>query len=185
MYFDARPAFLNRGEASMTSSPELLGYRAAQYEQYRPLLQGKTVLDVGCCDGRWSSWALDSGAINVHGIDIEPSFIGGGLPLMQEYFPEGGYSFDAVSWQDADPVMAYDVVLLFGVLYWQDPYGLLKKAMGWGSTLLIDTPVNITIDGADITLPSIATTLEDDGFIVTAMSYPDNPDRFTVLAVRA
>ena len=185
MYFDTRPAFLNRGEASMTSSPELLGPRAVQYEQYRPLLQGKTVLDVGCCDGRWSAWALDSGAISTHGIDIEPNFINGGLPLMQEYFPEGGYSFDVVSWQDADPVMAYDVVLLFGVLYWQDPYGLLKKAMGWGSTLLIDTPANITIDGADITLPSIATTLEDGGFTATAMSYPDNPNRFTVLAVRA
>lgn len=185
MYFDTRPAFLNRGEASMTSSPELLGPRAEQYEQYRPILEGKTVLDVGCCDGRWSAWALDSGAISVHGIDAERSFINGGLPLMQEYFPDGGYSFEVVSWQDADPTMSFDVVLLFGVLYWQNPYGLLEKAMNWGSALLIDTPVNVTIDGADITLPNIAAALEGGGLTVTAISYPDNPDRFTILAVRA
>lgn len=185
MYFDTRPAFLDRGEDSMTSSPDLLSPRAEQYEQYRSLLDGKSVLDVGCCDGRWSAWALDSGAISVHGIDVNPDFINGGLPLMQEYFPDGAYSFDAVSWQDADPGMSYDAVLLFGILYWQDPYGLLEKAMGWGDVLLIDTPVGVVIDDADITLEDITATLEAGGFTVNATPYPDNNDRFTISAIRA
>lgn len=185
MYFDTRPLFLDRGQDSMTSSPKLLGPRAEQYEQYRHLLEGKSVLDVGCCDGRWSAWAIDSGAISTHGIDINPDFIKGGLPIMQEYFPEGGYSFDAVSWQDANAAMSYDVVLLFGILYWQDPYGLLEKAMVWGNILLIDTPVDVIIENAEITLEKITGILEAGGFTVSASSYPDNQKRFTVSAVRA
>lgn len=186
MYFDGRPAFLNRGEASMISAPELLGPRAQQYEQYRPLLKDKTVLDVACCDGRWSAWALDSGAISVHGIDIEPRFIDGGAPIMADYFPAGGYSFEAVSWQDASPDLRFDVVLLLGIFYWQQPYELLNKAIGWGNTIIIDTPVNtLSVEAdAEITLAGVITPLEGAGFTVTAMSYPNNPERYTILAVR-
>jgi SAM-dependent methyltransferase len=125
MIFDIYPWFVNRLiSESMVSNEVILSERAANIEaHFSSIVNGVSVLDVGCCDGRWAAWALNAGATSVHGIDIESNFIASANNTFAEHHsseaeaPLTGYTFEEKGWADISDTDSYDCVLLFGCHY--------------------------------------------------------------------
>lgn len=165
-YFDSRSLFLNRGELSITSGEDLLRKRAVNFEHFAQFIFNKKVLDVGCCDGRWSSWMLDHGASFVHGVDVNPIYINSGaLSIMPQYFPEEKYSFEVADILMYQPSVSFDVVALFGVLCFQDPMQMISKSCGIADTILVDSAVNtFVVGGGDIAESDVRNKFMELGF---------------------
>jgi SAM-dependent methyltransferase len=153
LYFDNKTLFLDRGELSITSGSEILSRRSKNFEVFSPYVSGKKFLDVGCCDGRWSSWLLDKGATSVHGIDLEPKYINEGANvIMPQYFPSGNYSFEVCDFFSYATDQKFDAVALFGVLYFQTPELMIEKSCGLADYIFVDTSVETTVvNGGEIT----------------------------------
>ena len=171
-YFDSRNMFLNRGELSVASALENLSRRAINFEVFAPFVVGKRVLDVGCCDGRWSSWMLDHGASSVHGIDRNSDYINlGALTIMPNYFSSEKYSFEVVDAFDYQPLEKFDVVALFGVLYYENPSAMIEKYCSVSDVVLVDTSVDtILVNGGEILESDVRSKFAECGFTITDLT---------------
>lgn len=175
-YFDTRGLFVDRGELSITSSNELLSRRAVNFEVFSGFVADKKILDVGCCDGRWSAWMLDHGASYVHGIDVNPTYINqGAVTIMPNYFPVEKFSFEVADIFSYQPSAPFDAVALFGVLYFKTPMEMIAKACSIADVILVDTVVDsITVDGGQIFESDVMQKFSDLGFSVQTLS-PQQP----------
>jgi len=145
-YFDSRDLFLNREELSIASHPDTLSRRAINFEVFAPYVSGKKILDVGCCDGRWSAWMLDHGATHVHGIDISDVYINdGALAIMPNYFSADAYSFEVADIFLFEPTTQFDAVGLFSVLYFEKPYEMIRKVCSIANMVLVDITVDTIV----------------------------------------
>jgi 2-polyprenyl-3-methyl-5-hydroxy-6-metoxy-1,4-benzoquinol methylase len=136
MYFDEKPEFLNSEIVGSTKSN--LEYKLKNIEKFKKYLRGK-VLDIGCCDGRWSAWALDNGAKFVHGIDKEISYINKSNEIFSKYFDKSNYKFEAINWKNFKSTKKYDLIFLFGILYYNDQEKLIETCSSLSDTILVDT----------------------------------------------
>jgi 2-polyprenyl-3-methyl-5-hydroxy-6-metoxy-1,4-benzoquinol methylase len=181
MYFDTRNVFLNREDASIASEPEVLGPRADSIDtHFASYVSGSSILDVACCDGRWSSWALDNGATNVHGFDSKEAFVSNAPALMANYHDSSKYSFETQTWEEFTTTSSFDIVLLFGILHVAGPVGhisLIQKSTTLASTILIDTGIN-----DDVTLESITEAYANLDYTVTVASIEDEGSRLYAVA---
>ena len=90
---------------------------------YLPVLQGKSVLDVGCNAGFFCGWAAFQGATRVRGIDSNPAFIEEARLWFEEC------SFACIQWEDLD-LEQYDLILcLSAIHYANDQKYLLDMLM--------------------------------------------------------
>ena len=90
---------------------------------YLPMLQGKSVLDVGCNAGFFCGWAAFQGAARVRGIDSNPAFIDQAKLWFEDC------AFACMSWEDLGPEK-YDLILcLSAIHYAKDQQNLLDLLM--------------------------------------------------------
>jgi tRNA (mo5U34)-methyltransferase len=122
---------------------------------YGGSLAGKTILDLGCCQGFWSFEAAKVGAVSCLGIDSSKLFIREARALST-ILQIGGCEFlrahveEASCWEHLSP---RDVTLFLGLFYHlADPLFVLRQAMRCTSqTIVIDT--NVTGDkGSSLTI---------------------------------
>lgn len=184
MYFsDTRNEFLDRGELAIASEAEVLDSREAKIStNFSSYIDQVSVLDVACCDGRWSSWFLDNGANTVHAFDIEENYVSNAPTLMANYHDESLYSFETSSWEDFSTVESFDVVALFGILHFIDPADvatLLEKATTLGDTIIIDTPIN-----DDVTADSISSVLNGLNYTTTELEYDEENLRSYIVSTK-
>lgn len=181
MIFDTYPWFVNRPESeSEASSTEMLTERASRIETHFPsFVNGVSVLDIGCSDGRWTAWALNAGATSVKGIDIEENLIATANATFAEHHsseaeaPLTGYSFEVLDFVDIPPTDNYGCALLFGCVYVES----IDKAAAVTDTILFET-TRICIGGAYYDKSDFVTRLEGNGFTVT-----DHSDEFRFVLV--
>lgn len=136
MYFDEKIEFVD--SEIVGSNYQNLKNRFYYLQKFKNYV-GSKILDVGCCDGRWSAWALDIGAKFVHGIDKEPSYIDKANLIFEKHFKKNQYKFECVNWKDFSCNEKYDSIFLFGLLYYNDQENLIKKCSELSDTILVDT----------------------------------------------
>tara|TARA_R100001015_G_C4634818_1_gene202244 strand:+ start:7493 stop:8038 length:546 start_codon:yes stop_codon:yes gene_type:complete len=140
MYFDSKPLFVNLPiTEAMVSAENILNEKAESFSVFSSELNGKTVFDVGCCDGRFSAWCLDQGATHVHGLDVNSNYIAGAENIMPNYFTADKYTFEVGDINTYTPTATYDVVILFSILYFGDVDTQIEKACSMADTILIAT----------------------------------------------
>lgn len=104
----------------------------ALLDLYGGSLNGKSVLDLGCCQGFWSFESRKAGASSVLGIDSSPFFVKEAEALRTVLQIEGcsflsAHLEDDPWWQQCPES---DITLTLGVLYHlTDPVHVLRKAM--------------------------------------------------------
>ena len=93
-YFDSKNLFVDQPtEKGLSCAAELLNARSLLMDVFDSYLNGKKVIDLGCNNGRWSSYFLDKGATFVEGVDIDPTYIESAKVCMATYFSSDKYSF--------------------------------------------------------------------------------------------
>jgi len=114
-------------------------------EAYGGSLTGKTVLDLGCCQGFWTFEAVKAGAASCLGLDATERFVEEAeaartiLGFERCEFRRAHLGRDR--WAEA--LEPFHVTLLLGLLYHlDDPLGVLRDAMQLTTeTIVIDTEV--------------------------------------------
>jgi hypothetical protein len=140
MFFDEIPDFINSG--AITSGEELLKQRLTdEISNFSSFVNGKSVLDIGCADGRWSAWALKNGASFVNGVDKEPSFINIANTIFPKYFSSEKFNFEVQPWKTYTPNKQYDVSFLFGVVDYDDQELLIDKCFSFSNKICVITGV--------------------------------------------
>ena len=113
--------------------------------RHRDFIVGRTILDVGSHDGRWSLAALASGASRVTGIEPRPELVDTAKANL------AAYGFDQASFLVGSGLETLrsmkpkvDTVLLFGVLYHVHNHVSLLQEL-WetnAAAIIIDTAVS-------------------------------------------
>ncbi len=104
-------------------------------------LTGQTVLDVGCCNGLFSVFALERGAKSVVGIDDQPDYIDLSNLIIRDALECEDFEGVPLSVYEYRPANRFDHVILYGVLYHLlDPYYVLYRLRSMvGGTLYLHT----------------------------------------------
>ena len=109
---------------------------------------GKSVLDVGCCDGKYSFYAEERGATSVFAMDKERRETFYVAKEALKSYVE--FANECVECEDAFSPNEFDVVLFLGVLYHlQNPLIALKNLHTWlkpGGVLIVETAVSVDFD---------------------------------------
>jgi len=123
--------------------------------RYSGSLKGKTVLDLGCCQGFWSFQASQSGAAHSVGIDSSKAFVSEAQALAVVL------GIDNCEFRcrllETDPwweeVSRSDITLMLGLFYHLvDPIFVLRRAASLTSeTLVVDTEI-VTGEGVFLRL---------------------------------
>tara|TARA_R100001510_G_C7634530_1_gene192908 strand:+ start:325 stop:942 length:618 start_codon:yes stop_codon:yes gene_type:complete len=136
-YFDNRSAF-NQG-VGVTFSPDTLNPRAVNFNAVSSLVNNKTVLDIGCNNGRWMSWLLDNGATHVTGIDTDANALTAARSNLATYFTDSQYTLVESSWENYTTSAAFDVVFCAGMIHLGSTQSnLINKLPSLGTTAIIE-----------------------------------------------
>ena len=95
----------------------------------RSLVEGRTILDLGCCLGATGHWCLSEGATHYTGVEVQETYATAARMLMSKYHPNDAIIIES-SIEDflATNTQQYDVVAILGVIYvFTDYYSILKK----------------------------------------------------------
>ncbi len=150
-FFDQHPDFYGTGNAGPVAPESIKRRLNARHDVMiaanSSAFAGRTVIDLGSHDGRWTFAALEAGASHATGIEPRPELV----QAAQEHFaareiPPAKYSFvvgDALSTLGEKSPQA-DVVLVLGVFYhFSYHVELLKQLRATGAqTIIIDTLVS-------------------------------------------
>lgn len=144
-FFEAFPRFVETSETGHTLD-RLNARYVALIHSNRELLEGRSVLDLGSHDGRWSFAALKNGASRVTGIDHKPRLLRKSRENMEFYqVPSSSYEFVVGDmFERLDEVEHFDVVFLFGIFYHINDHMLFlsKIAQFEPLVLIIDTRIS-------------------------------------------
>lgn len=115
-------------------------------------LQGKTVLDLGCCIAATGYWVLHHGAAHYTGVEVQEEYARIGYKLLDAHGLSGRSTIcqsDLTPWLEGqtrhggkcEAVAGYDIVVLAGVLYgYIDPLYILRMASELASEcVVVDT----------------------------------------------
>lgn len=148
-------------------------------------IQGKKVLDLASHMGTFSYAALEAGAQEVVGVDIEKELIEKSERLFRQHqIDKSRYHFiqaDVLEYLEKNE-KAFDTIFCFGLLYYlPDPYRLLKlMSLAAKETILIDTftACYAAVQGKEAKL--IRENTRDRTFDLPWMAYiltqPEKPD---------
>jgi 2-polyprenyl-3-methyl-5-hydroxy-6-metoxy-1,4-benzoquinol methylase len=110
---------------------------------YGGTLDGKRVLDLGCCQGYWTFEAARAGAVHCLGLDSSATFIAEARAL-RTLFDRGTTEFRLAHleeerwWEGLEP---FDVTLFLGLFYHLlEPIAVLRRAMALTrETIVVDS----------------------------------------------
>jgi tRNA (cmo5U34)-methyltransferase len=87
-------------------------------------IKGMTVLDIGCCVGAAGAWALDNGAKEYVGIDIQQDFVNTAIENFQNHFSKNKWHIECTSFEDFfdNCQTKFDIVIAMGVIYSSTQY---------------------------------------------------------------
>ena len=92
------------------------------------LIQGKTILDIGCMMGATGAWCLANGAKHYTGIESRESDLKLGEEIFKKYFDPSAYSLNNTWVETFNPNTQYDIVIASGVIYAVfDSFKFVKK----------------------------------------------------------
>lgn len=115
-------------------SDDNLNYQRTRIEHTRkkfdlldlPPLDGKSYLDLGCNSGMFCRFAVDAGAADVFGIDIDPKLIA----LAEEFVPEAGFLTSRFENIELEGRQFDYVSIASAIHYSQDFVTVANKIMG-------------------------------------------------------
>jgi SAM-dependent methyltransferase len=133
-------------------------------DRYGGSLAGKTVLDLGCCQGYWSFEAVRTGAESSIGIDASDAFLreAGALAVLFDLKHRCAFRRAQIEedpwWRDVPNV---DVTLALGLFYYlTDPILVLRKALGrTRETFVIDTETVVADSAILRVMPQVESEL--------------------------
>ena len=136
------------------------------------MLDGKSILDIGCCVGATGGWALEHGARYYVGVDINPDLCSLARENLHKYY--GGNHWDVINSSFEDyfaehPTDEFDIVFISGTLYAGfDWINLLKNLATAGKQVVIET-----------FHPNIAAYTDDENgsFVKFLKDHPDIMDK--------
>lgn len=150
-FFDKHPRFYGTGNAGPVAPESIKRRLNARHdvliESNRDRLVGRTTVDVGSHDGRWSFAALEAGATHASGIEPRQELVDAANGHFQASgVPSSKYSFivgDALATL-TERAIKVDVVLLFGVFYhFSYHVELLRQLRATDAeTIIVDTLVS-------------------------------------------
>tara|TARA_R100001443_G_scaffold114645_1_gene130940 strand:+ start:786 stop:1394 length:609 start_codon:yes stop_codon:yes gene_type:complete len=143
-YFDSKNVFVDQPiEKGLSCASELLNKRSLEMDVFDSYLNGKKVIDLGCNNGRWSSYFLDKGATFVEGVDIDPTYIESAKVCMATYFSSDKYSFTVANIVDYTPSNSYDVATIFNTLHYNAPFDQIRKVASYANTILVEMGLGV------------------------------------------
>ena len=108
----------------------------------REKLQGKSVLDLGCCVGASGAWALENGASSYTGVELQSDFVAHANANLQKYFPTHKWTVIESSFENffKNNIKHFDIILAFGVIYFGIHYQqFIDSLVKIGSTIIIES----------------------------------------------
>ncbi len=139
-YFNNRPLFTEGDGVAI--SPLSLNPRAVSFNAVSSFVLNKTVLDIGCNNGRWISWLLDNGASHVTGIDVDTVDLAAAESNLGAYFESSKYSLQESSWENYSPSSPFDLVFCAGMLHLGNTQQtLIHKLPSLGTSAIIEAGV--------------------------------------------
>ena len=167
-FFDTYPAFVDSSETGQLRERLNARQRLLVHDN-AALLEGATVLDIACHDGRFSFAALQAGATRVVGVDHKAHLLRTAQGHMDRYgVAPDRYRFLAGDLFDClDDVGPVDVVLAFGILYHLgDHMRLFDRIFELGPRhLILDTKVSV-LDGCVAEVRSPLTSPPPPGAVI-------------------
>lgn len=110
---------INRPEHwQYTVTPDLMKTRHELFFQ-KTDLNGKSVLDLGCCCAATGAWVLDNGAAHYTGVELQKDFVKTSINNMSEYYDRSKWNIIESSVEEFLDVsdQTYDVILIAGMLH--------------------------------------------------------------------
>lgn len=83
------------------------------------LIKGKSVLDLGCCVGATGAWALDLGAKNYTGVEMQKNFAEQAVQNLTQVFPHDRWEILEISIEQffKTNTRKFDIVYAGGIIY--------------------------------------------------------------------
>lgn len=83
------------------------------------LVNGRSVLDLGCCVGATGAWVLDSGATSYTGVELQKSFANQAKENLSKSFSKDKWEIFEISFEEFFKLNSnrYDIVYAGGLLY--------------------------------------------------------------------
>lgn len=108
-------------------------FMSARYEILLPteLVQGKTVLDLGCCVGSAGAWVLDCGAKSYTGVEIQSTMSDLAAQNLAQCYPDSNWTIIETSFEEffQTNTTQYDIVIALGVVYSSVEYQIFLKSI--------------------------------------------------------
>ena len=138
-YFESRPLFLDQpANKGVSTASGLLNFREPLMDVFTSYVDGKKIIDLGCNNGRWSSWFLDKGATFVEGVDMDNDFIVNATSLMSNYFASDKYKFTTENLISYTPSTSFDLAALFNTLHYEAPFDQINHVCSYVNTVLVE-----------------------------------------------
>lgn len=123
--FNEQPEFISTDPRN--ERPEWLAYRIdpefmrKRHEILLPgdALQGKSVLDLGSCNGASGAWALSHGATSYTGVELQAGYAEKSSEILAKYYPPERWKIIQASVEDflSKPTGKFDVIIALGVVH--------------------------------------------------------------------
>lgn len=164
--FHDQPEFITRD--CRVTRPAHISYRVdadfmtARHEAMLPksMIEGKTVLDLGCAVAATGAWALANGATHYTGIELQEEFADIAAANLSQYYSPEQWKVFCVPIETflSVSVKRFDVIVISGVLYGiADYFSLLKQMTKIAGTIVIEgvLPNRLTLDDGTKLDPSM------------------------------
>jgi SAM-dependent methyltransferase len=106
-------------------------FMSARYEILLPkeLVQGKTVLDLGCCVGSAGAWVLEHGATSYTGVEVQSTMSDLAAQNLAQCYPDRDWTLVETSFEHffQNNTTKYDIVIVLGVVYSSVEYQIFLK----------------------------------------------------------
>lgn len=130
LFFDQYSEFIDNDNRNQRFEMQTTSeYQTNRCQAFLPpeLIQGKRVLDLGCCVAAMGQWCLANGAAHYTGIDMQESYVTLANAMLSKYWPADKYEVLAT---DLIAFLAeceqYDVIICLGIYTYTDVFEFVK-----------------------------------------------------------
>lgn len=147
MFFDNYPEFIESDNRSKRIDSQVTSESMSKRcEAFLPkdLIQGKTILDLGCCVGAMGHWCLSNGASHYTGVEAQAQYSDLANHLLSKHHQQTQFQIDNIGITSFLLLKTlqykwYDVVICLGVIYaFVDPIKVIHDLTRMGNVIVID-----------------------------------------------